>query len=308
MSDTFGLTLASSSILQRAPLIFIYGAPKTGKSFDAALAFNEAFWLCSDPKVLRAYASWYHEVDPKTGKRVNEDAIQAKKLRDPEKDWDKGGMARVVINEYQADMKTRIAAGYNIRKFIEDHFAPAASSGKWPTHGLVIDEMTAFVNRILVEEEANPQNKARSGEVDQFAVYDKVTQLVLWLSQIANATNQPVIMMWNEKVPKYNERKNHREFGQLQYKGGPDAGVGKLPRTLCHLADAILHRVIIEGAAEYDLRSKDAGVANGKVTRVEYLTSPSETWERGIRDTRVSPRPGSDLLEVLQAARMKVTR
>jgi len=298
VDNPFGLRLDGESVIKKAPLVIVYGPPKLGKSEDAAISFSDAMWMCSDAKVLRAYATWYHQTDDK-GRRIHEEYIRQHKLRDPEVPWEKGGMARISIPEYKSNMRDRTGALFNLYSFIQDKYAPAVEKGAWPTRGLVLDEASEFVRRGLKEIEEDPDCVASNGNTDSFEVHRRFSNFMAFLAQVCSATKQPVILLANEKAPSYNERKNHRDFGKLKYKGGPDFQRGGIARTMCHAADVIVHRTLIETAQEDTLRDKDNEKANNVSFRAEYITTPSETWERGVRDVRVQPRFGLSLREFL---------
>lgn len=293
----FGIRMASKSVLKAAPLVIVYGAPKLGKTLDAAISFSDAFWLTSDPKVLRAYASWFHEKD-EHGKRKNAEAIETWKLRDPELPWQQGGMARISMAEYMPNMISRVPTWSELRRFIQTVYAPALEAKKWPTRGLVIDEASEFFRRARLEIDESEFVLSKNGNIDGFKANQLATDFMMYLAQMANSTGYPVIMLAGEKAPKWHEKGEHA--GKLQYRGGPDIGTGNQIRKICHCADVIIHRVIIEQGKESDLRDKDSEKAEQAGTsRVEYVISQSDTWERGARDVRAHPRFGLRLREFL---------
>lgn len=293
----FGIRMGTKSVLKAAPLVIVYGAPKLGKTLDAAISFSDAFWLTSDPKVLRAYASWFHEKGP-DGKRKNAEAIETWKLRDPELAWQQGGMARVSMAEYLPDMTSRIPTWSELRRFVQAVYAPALSAKKWPTRGLVIDEASEFFRRARIEIDESEFVLSKNGNIDGFKANTLATDFMMYMAQMANSTGFPVIMLAGEKAPKWHEK--GESAGKLQYRGGPDIGTGNQIRKICHCADVIIHRVIIEQGKEADIRDKDAEKAEAAGTaRVEYVISQSDTWERGARDVRAHPRFGLRLREFL---------
>ena len=308
--DNFGLD--TEELLEVAPLVMLYGPPKVGKTTSAMQAFNDALYIGSSPTGLRGYASWYDY------KLATEGPDAVAYYRAPRGAWHEGGIARRTLTEYLDDGVTLSDNWTWFRLFFETKYIPNVTLSPdhpdhWPFRGVIIDEFSTFLRRILVNMQDSDDFKVDKGGrkiINNFAIYPALKKFVAWLAQVVRVTKLPVVLICHEQPPKYDEEKGSRTFGQLKYKGGPNMPIGALIEQVCAECDVILRAMLEEPKLDLmgDGSSTNGGptAAPGEPLIRKFITLPSPEWVGGMRASGVLPEENLNLLSLLERVGFKL--
>lgn len=272
-TNSLGLPVNDQSVLAVPPSLVIYGPPGVGKSQEVGRAFQDALFITSSPTVLRG--------------------LETLKLARPDL------VARLpdtfTIPEYQLDEKGNMVQFDNLGavEALLTRFGASVRAGKCEYSGLVFDEWSTFGDRIWKEMQADTQKRYRTstGRVDYFRVIDAFKALHRRLCQLPRVTGKMLTLICHWAEPKFDEEENSPTKGTLKYPGGPKMPIGTLITPVCAEADAVLQMVVGRPSAAAVLE----GNANGNAVQRKFLTQPSETWYRKVRDFRAAPEEVLDI-------------
>jgi len=247
--EQLGIYTESRSPLREFPSAVVYAASGCGKSTEFAVGFQDALFVKTSRTVTRPYYSWLRMQSPEKFVRAWCDfaIVNAAHTSNPEylTKADEAGFAAVSHETGNRAKLQEVTITSDVHNWsaltqIGNSIVQSVKQGQSPVVGVVFDEMSDFVKRVIVEMDASGQFKTKKGKDNDWAVQDAADE---WLTAYCNMFRDNGLllgMVCQEAQPVYFDKTT-----KVKYKGGPETPIGRLRETICRAPDIVL-RITLE--------------------------------------------------------------
>lgn len=248
----------------------LFGAPGSGKSTEAACAYQKALYVKSSPNVLQFYENnlslWPGKVMPKTH-LIDTFMIGDKIILDP----------KTQMPARQQQWPALIAATLQI---MQRSFAAFAAKQPPPYEYLVFDEMGTFMQRVF--EEISPTIMNEKGDkIDTRKAFGVLAAMFRdWTDHLRQLPNVGVGvgLVFHDQDPEPDK------------KGGPKCPSQNIMKQMCADVDGVFLRTV---------RDLDLGLARERIWRV-HASQNSLCKIRGIPDSDAAAIEKMNLEQILE--------